>query len=253
MRGSRGRRARVPPKPTLSPEHQFGRELDWFERECEAATKYLLAYLTIHAAARKRATVLRALNDESMFWNTVLSALQLALHIALGRIFDQKSSHSLDRLIGLAQDQPSIFSKAALARRRGFANENGPAWQEVYLPEAYDPTASDFRMLKRQVQARRGVYNSRYRDIRDLFAHATGGDAREIFAKANTKELKSLVGFLSQLDLALSNLLMNGHKPVVNRADLRDPGISAQAESVLRRLARTKKGARPVRFRRFRP
>jgi hypothetical protein len=34
----------------------------------------------------------------------------------MGRVFDQKSTHNVDRLLKLAQDNPQIFSKAALAR-----------------------------------------------------------------------------------------------------------------------------------------
>ena len=48
------------------------------------------------------------------FGTTILGGLQTAAFIALGRVFDRQSAHSVDRLLNLASKNPHIFSKAAL-------------------------------------------------------------------------------------------------------------------------------------------
>lgn len=224
----------------LNPDREYERELDLFRRECEAASQYLLAHLTIHDAARTRPAVLRSLNEDAMFWNTVASGLQIATFMALGRVFDQESPHNVDRLISLAQDHPSIFSIPALARRKQGTSPKPPAWLDEYLRDSYEPKPGDFRLLRRQVDSRRRVYESHYRDIRHLMAHATAvdGEAKEIVAKGTTEELKGLVGFLSSLYAALWGLFMDGRKPVVGPANLRDQRIVAQAKDVLGRLVK---------------
>jgi hypothetical protein len=230
----------VDSRPMVNPEHQFAKELELFRRESEAASQYLLAYLSTHDTARTRPAVLRALNENAMFWNTVASALQVATFMALGRVFDQESPHNLDRLVGLAHKHPSIFSIPALARRKQGTSAEPPPWLGEYLLEVYEPKAEDFRLLKRQVAAQRRVYESRYRAIRHLMAHATvvDGEAKEVWGKGNTEELKGLVGFLSSLYAALWGLFIDGRKPVVGPASLRDEGIGVQTKRVLARLVR---------------
>ena len=58
------------------------------------------------------------MNTTPLFWLTTQYALLLSALVALGRIFDQKSAHNIDRLIAAASKNPSIFSRVALAKRR---------------------------------------------------------------------------------------------------------------------------------------
>ena len=50
-------------------------------------------------------------NTAPLFWNTVLGGLQAAAFVAMGRVFDQKSTHNVDRLLKLAQDTTRRYSQ----------------------------------------------------------------------------------------------------------------------------------------------
>jgi HEPN superfamily AbiU2-like protein len=118
---------------TLSVEGQFERELGVFPTEAETAAQFFYAFLAIHAAAGAKKPVYRLLNTTPLFWNTILGGLQTAAFVALGRVFDPNSMHSVDQLIRLAIDNPQIFSKAALARRKQGPSNTPPAWLSDYM------------------------------------------------------------------------------------------------------------------------
>lgn len=92
----------------------FENELEIFRTEADSAAQYLYAYLSIHETAGRRRSVHALLNTAPLFWNTNLSALQAGTFIVLGRIFDQDSSHNVDRLLHVAQRNLGLFSKTAL-------------------------------------------------------------------------------------------------------------------------------------------
>jgi hypothetical protein len=119
---------------TIALDQQFEHELEVFRTESETAAQFFYAFLAIHASAGPDKSVHRLLNTAPLFWNTVLGGLQAAAFVAMGRVFDQKSTHNVDRLLKLAQDNPQIFSKAALARRKqgtASAPQSKGAWQQA--------------------------------------------------------------------------------------------------------------------------
>jgi AbiU2 len=119
---------------TIALDQQFEHELEVFRTESETAAQFFYAFLAIHASAGPDKSVHRLLNTAPLFWNTVLGGLQAAAFVAMGRVFDQKSTHNVDRLLKLAQDNPQIFSKAALARRQqgtASAPQSKGAWQQA--------------------------------------------------------------------------------------------------------------------------
>jgi hypothetical protein len=199
------------------PEAQFERELEIFRTEEEAGAQFFSAYLAVHNVAASSKSVYRLLNEAPLFWNTCLGALQTGAFIALGRVFDQKSPHNLDRLLGIAQKNPHIFSKKALGRRRQGANPNPPEWLDDFLRSVYEPTPEDFRKLRDYVKKWRTVYENNYRDIRrKVCAHKEVSDHEEthaLFAKTNIGELQDLFSFLMSLYQSLWQLFFNGRKP----------------------------------------
>lgn len=207
----------------MSAAADFERELEIFRTEAEAATQFLYAYLAIHEVAGRHRPVRDVLNSAALFWNTNLGALQTSTFIALGRVFDQqaKSKHNIDRLLRIAQDNPEIFTKAALGIRKQGQSSNAPDWLDEYLKTAYEPTAKDFRRLRGLVKKNRKIYEAKYRDIRHKwFAHKEIADSAEIgelFAKTNIRELQRLVTFLGSLYDALWELFFNGYKPVLRQ------------------------------------
>jgi hypothetical protein len=201
-----------------TPDAEFERELELFRTESEQAAQFFYAGQTIRAVAADEKGVGELLRQSSLFWLTVLAALQTAAFIALGRVFDQQSAHNLDKLLRLARDNPTIFSKAALRLRRQGSNPQPPIWLEECIRDAYQPTPTDFRRFRAHIRKWRKIYEGNYRDLRNkVFAHkelSHGADAT-LWEKTNDRELERLFAFLGSLHSALSQLFVNGRKPVL--------------------------------------
>jgi hypothetical protein len=167
----------------------------------------------------------------------------LAAFVALGRVFDQDSEHNLDHLMDVAASDLSIFSKAALRLRKEEANISKQQ-AAAFVENAHELTAADIRLLKGQIRAKRGIYEARYREIRNkVFAHNAVPDVADVsklFAKTNVNEMKGIFGFLHALQGALDQLFLNGRRPDVQPYVFRlpphepRPGRMAPGERVYR-------------------
>jgi len=231
---------------TLSVEEQFERELEVFRTEAETVAQFFYAFLAIHASAGAKKPVFRLLNTAPLFWNTILGGLQTAAFVALGRVFDQGSTHNLGKLLRLASDNPQVFSKAAFARRRQGLSKTPPDWLENHLKHVYVPKPADFRRLRGYASKHRKIYIEKYRPLRhQIFAHrglSEATDVSALFERTNIREMQRMLIFLMSLYNALWQLFMNGHRPVlrphrfsVNR--MRDRAArNAQGGSVHERL-----------------
>ena len=204
------------------PETTFANELEVFQTEAESGIQFFYSYLTIHAVAGDHKEVHRLLNRAPLFWNTVLGALQTSTFIALGRVFDQNSTHNIDCLLQIAQSNIGIFSKEALSGRKRRASANADEWLEEYLRDVHVPNADDFRRLRRHAAKQRKLYEKNYRALRNqVFAHkelSAQGDIQALFAKTNIRELQQLLVFLRRLHEALWQLYHNGRKPTLRPA-----------------------------------
>lgn len=202
-------------------EKQFTRELEVFRTEAQAGAQFLYAHLSFKAILSEKKNTLKIINRTPLFWNTVMDALQTSFFIVLGRIFDQKSTHNIDRLLKSAQDNIGIFSKEALADRKRRGSDNADEWIDDYLKTVHVPTAKDFRELRKKVKEFRKIYESNYRDIRlKIYAHkieSDAGDVQKLFSKTNIRELQRVFVFVNALYEALWQLLNNGQKPVLRR------------------------------------
>jgi hypothetical protein len=197
----------------------FESELNTFRSEVDWAIRLLYSHLTVHSIAAKRPATLKALNSHGYFWTTTLYALQCSGFIALGRIFDQKSPHNVDKVLRLAQNQISIFSKTELAKRKSAGGGSAKEWLSDYLDGAYEPTHKDFRKLRKQVASQRAVYMEMCDQIRDkIFAHNEVNKpeaVKELFSRVELGRFQKLIIFLNQLHESLWQLYHNGHKPVL--------------------------------------
>jgi hypothetical protein len=206
----------------MSPEARFERELEQLRRDSDAAIQFLYAWISFHACAGRSTQIRRAISRTPLFWRTNLAALQTALFIALGRIFDRDpKSHSLERLLREAAQNQRIFSRTALARRKA-QQSPGATWINDYVRDAYVPSTADFQRLRYYMQAKRSVYEKAYAKIRHkIFAHsavASRQKSDELFAKTNIRELQRLVLSLSELHERLWQLYINGRKPAIRRS-----------------------------------
>src|SRR3989304_1813297 len=129
------------------PGRVFIKELEIFRREAQEGAQFLYAYLAIKAILARDKRALHVVNKTPLFWKTILGALQTAYFIVLGRVFDQKSNHNIDRLLKIAQSNIGIFSKAALAERKRERSSNANEWLGDYLRNVYEPTNASFRLL----------------------------------------------------------------------------------------------------------
>ena len=204
---------------TGAPEVLFEQELEVFRTEVETALQFFYGFLAIHSCAADTPAVHRLLNTAPLFWNSTLGALQTSTFVVLGRIFDQSSPHNIGILLALAQDNPSIFSKAALKRRKLASAPNASSWIVGYMDTAYVPKPGDFRRLRGYVSKHRKTYLAKYQDLRHkVFAHREITDATQIsalFARTNIREMQRMLLFCLSLYDALWQLFVNGRKPVL--------------------------------------
>lgn len=204
---------------TIRAEAAFEQELEIFRKEEETAQQHFFAYLSVREFAASDTEVLRAMNTTPLFWLTTHHAMLMSAFIALGRIFDQNSAHNIDSLMALASKDLSVFSKPALANRKEKAGLTADE-AAAYVSNAFEPTARDFRALRREIRAQRVIYEARYRDIRDkVFAHNEIFDldvANQLLANTRVDEMKALFGFFHALHEALWQLLQNGRKLGLN-------------------------------------
>jgi hypothetical protein len=201
----------------IDPEAEFKQELEVFGNEVEEAIQSFYAEQTIHNVAREDQNVHRALNRNAAFWNLASRALQANAIIVLGRIFDRdQRAHTINRVLRLATQNPDIFSKTALEKRK--LPHAGKHTAE-FMRTAYIPKKRDFQRLQKYADKQRAIYNGHYEDLRNkFFAHRERVDLAASFAKANIRGLGRLLVVLDQLQDALWQLFMNGRKPVLRPA-----------------------------------
>ena len=200
-------------------ENIFTHELEAFRVEIASAIQFLYADLAMNAILAKDKQKLEIVNRTPLFWLTTAGALHTAFFITLGRIFDQKSSHNVDKILSIAQRQIVIFSKEALEIRKRSSSANSAEWIDGYMKHVYIPTANDFRKLRKYVSKYRTIYEKVYRDIRHkVIAHkelSNSADIHALYKKTNVIEMQKLIVFLNQLYHALWQLYHNGNKPVL--------------------------------------
>ncbi len=218
----------------MSEPNEFENELAIFQAEHETAQQYFFSYVSLQQIAASNSDVLRSMNETPLFWLTVESAMLLSTFMALGRIFDQRSPHNVDRLIATATKEVSTFSREALAARRRAAPADLSADDiDNFVRDAFEPSEADFRSLRKEIKAMRKIYVERYRDVRDkFFAHkevADLGEANTLLEGTTVDQTKTLLDSLDALERTLWQLLHNGRKPTLEiRPFLLPPPKTAQ-------------------------
>ena len=185
----------------INSEVEFERELGVFGGEIKTAIRSLYCWRTVNLAARDNTRLYNLLNRHALFFITVVDALRTNFMIVLGRVFDDdKRSHSINRLLQIAEDNPSIFSKVALAERMRRGSANAGDWLDEYMRDVYVPTPADFKRIRRYVDARRKIYESNYKKLRNKQeAHKDRIDQKTVqylLARTSSRELEKLLVFL---------------------------------------------------------
>ena len=200
-------------------ESKFKHEIEVFRTEVDSCIQFFYTYLAINSVLSKNKQALKIVNRTPLFWNTNRGALKTSFFIALGRIFDQKSEHNVDRLLLVAQKHLDIFSAEALEVRKREGSANADEWISGYMKDIYIPTADDFKRLRRYVGKYRKIYEKTCRDIRHkIYAHkelSNQDDVHKLFARTNIREIQKLLTSLNRLHEALWQLFHNGRKPIL--------------------------------------
>ena len=245
----------------MSTEEEFLRELEIFRNEAEGGAQFFYSYLAVHELAKRHRRVFCMLDENALFWNTMLGGVQTAAIMALGRIFDHHSPHNINTLVRLVCQHRTMFSREALGKRKQGRATTPPPWLDDFLTTAHEPTPADFRRIADHVKHYRRVYEEKYHGLRNqLYAHMQAADptaVASLVAKTNIREMQRLFVFLLQLHDTLRELFANGRKPILRplrysaqrigkRPSILIPGnsvherITKQAEQTLLPLANTK-------------
>lgn len=197
-------------------ESQFENELDLFRQEVQTCIVLFNSFLTITMSMKRDKGIFKAINKTPIFWISNLYGLHCACFISMGRIFDVNSEHNIDRLIRMAQQNLSIFSKESLANRKRRLSSNADDWIGEYLNHVYEPTVEDFRQLKKSIKKYKKLYLDNYKDIRHkVFAHRgleNIDDDEKLYQKAFIPKIQETFVFLYKLYSSLWDLFFNGRK-----------------------------------------
>lgn len=192
-------------------EQIFLQRLEALQRDARAAARYAYLGSSINFIANQNRALVPILDRDAGFWNTVLGAMQTSSIVALGRIYDsRKDVLSADKLVKHVTTYPGIFSRVALAARKGSS----------YAANAFEPRAADFTPLQEALDQYTGLYESTIGPIRHkVFAHAgniTDAEMYEMFQNVPRTDYERLSVFPLSLWNALFQLYYNGEAPVLD-------------------------------------
>ncbi|AIF47921.1 hypothetical protein [Dyella japonica] len=202
-------------------EREFENRLQVFCDEVEAANQYFFAFMTLHAEYAQRAEVRTLFDNHDLVTRTLLSSLQAALFLALGRIFDDRSRHTIHSLLKCANENRRLFSHIALRARKERAAANWAEWIEAFMEGKHEPTDQHFRELRKQIKPHRQVYAEKLDAIRDKwFAHRDSDkdEANKLFAVTSIDQIEKLLGFLIAFHQALWKAYHDGEPLVVDQS-----------------------------------
>ena len=189
-------------------------ELEIYRQEVSQCSQFLYVYLAIHALGTDQ-HIRRGLNEEALFWNTVLGSLQTAIFIALGRVFDANNQHGPAALVRTLRRAQTAFSRDSLKARKAKIFGDDVTGLEDYLAEIAVPGEKEFRRLERLADGYTRQFNSTaYRELRSkVFAHKVYTDTErvtELFSETNIDDLQRMVSFLYRLQASVRDAYDNG-------------------------------------------
>jgi hypothetical protein len=140
---------------TPPPPGDVDEEIEIYRHDEEPAQQAFFAYLGMRDLIAQRPDVHAMINRNSMFWLTTHRALFVSTFIGLGRIFDQRSAHNLDRLLGMVgQNLPQLGKNALRQRKEEMISAEQAA---EYVDGKHELTSPDVRTLRDQVDVWRRI------------------------------------------------------------------------------------------------
>jgi hypothetical protein len=178
----------------------------------ELPGRFLCADLTMNAVAIEYSEVHESLDQNAEFWALASNALHTSVFVTLHRLLDDASAGNVYAVLHCARSNPEMFSRSALAARRG-----GPAAEAAqWADDGHEATVDHFKRLESEISRRRKVYDRIYRPIRGkILAHRVfvGADESERYAATRIDELLDLCSFFPAFYHAMFHWFHNGGEP----------------------------------------
>lgn len=205
----------------ISRKH-FLEDLEIYRREAAQCAQFVYTYLAIHALAADE-DIRRGINEEALFWNTMLGSLQTSMFIALGRVFDSANQHGPTALVGKVRAAQRLFSRRALAARKKAIFGKDRTGLKEYLKDTRVPGEREFARLERLAKGYTDEFNGAvYRELRNrVFGHLVYTKADKVtslFSQTNIDDLQRMVSFLYRLHGAIREAYDNGTPLRLRRA-----------------------------------
>jgi hypothetical protein len=191
-------------------EQQFLERLGRFHDDAIAAARFTFLHLAFRYRSSRTPSLVERLDTDAGFWNSMLHGVQLASAIAIGRIFDEsRDARSARFLLDYAVDHYKIFSRQALARRKG----------AEFAAGAYEPSQGDFSALKGELAQHAALFKQTIGPLRDkAFAHSarmSHDQIENLFGNVRIDEYQRLAVFGIRLHHAFFDCYHNGQRPAL--------------------------------------
>jgi hypothetical protein len=224
-------------------EAEFERNCERLWCEIEDAVAIFYTAEEIQSCARGDEDILNAIQQDALFWKVQVHALQSALFIALGRIFDiSGDAYSIHKLMrDTGQHFAFLFSHEALRARKAKLNLSSQDLDN-YFVGLWRPDPLAVRTLRKALAPHLKRYSHVYLPLRNqYFAHTLVVDqnvVNNLFANTNRLELEETLLFAREAVALIQEMYNNGCEPKLGNlvhARYRDE-IRRSASNVLGRL-----------------
>jgi AbiU2 len=142
------------------------------------------------------------LKRDPLFWSTQAYCLQTTFFIIFGRIFDPDSdAHSINGVLKATRDNSQLFSRSALAERKGDAAVQSAIAREL-IESAWEPSADDLKRVATPLNGCEKRFENVYQPIRSkVFAHGTlkDPDRAELISNAQIPEIIAMLTALQKV------------------------------------------------------
>jgi len=189
--------------------------------QIEDALAIYYAFEQLNDLALGNNDIVDIVQADALFWNLHKYALQTALFIILGRIFDiSGDAYSIHRLIRDTQANFALFSHAALRVRKQRLNLAAQILDE-YFVGLWTPDPACMRPLRQALTPHVTRYRNVYRPLRDaLYAHSLTNDQAAIqglFAATNRQELMRMLLAVREVVGLIQEMYQNGRAPILGQ------------------------------------
>ena len=208
---------------------QFGKEMERVNSDVRQVISLFYTYLSTHNYAVEERAVFNLYNNSAEFWNLQHYAMQQAMIIGLGRVFDDvPGSFGINRLFSEAIKHPEFFSRLALRERRMAGLQAAPDYLDEYIAAAFEPIVADIGRINATLSKHRDEYKATYGKIRSLVvAHAIETNPDKINSYLNSTVISNAYAMFEALLYAIralrEDLWLNGRLPVIGSYSFDEP------------------------------